>query len=178
MTGDPFQRCAPKRKETSITGCPIDKEKKKKPNTKKNQQNGTLNLFTALEEPPFVNPCQPSPCGPNAQCQVFNNAPSCSCNPEFIGSPPSCRPECTSNSECSSHLACVNQKCKDPCPGACGLNTACRVVSHTPMCVCDQGYSGDPFTGCEIAERKKDFKSFPETQQPDKCNNSIFVWRI
>lgn len=70
--------------------------------------------------------------------------------PDFIGSPPNCRPECISNSECPSNLACINQKCKDPCPGLCGDNAECRVVSHTPVCVCITGYTGDPFTKCNM----------------------------
>ncbi|KAF3421640.1 hypothetical protein E2986_11478 [Frieseomelitta varia] len=94
------------------------------------------------------NPCEPSPCGPNSECRVVNDAPSCSCSPEFIGAPPNCRPECVSNSECPSNMACVNQKCRDPCPGSCGANAECRVVSHTPTCVCPSDYTGDPFTQC------------------------------
>lgn len=62
--------------------------------------------------------------------------------------PPHCKPECISNSECPSHLACINQKCKDPCPGTCGNNAECRVVSHTPNCACVNGYTGDPFVQC------------------------------
>ncbi|KAJ4432717.1 hypothetical protein ANN_21354 [Periplaneta americana] len=98
------------------------------------------------------NPCQPSPCGPNAVCQVAGDSPSCSCLPDFTGSPPNCRPECVSNSECASHLACINQKCRDPCPGSCGANAECRVVSHTPNCICPSGFTGDPFTQCVIQQ--------------------------
>lgn len=106
----------------------------------------------AVVEDPVVptNPCQPSPCGPNAQCKEINGSPSCSCLPEFIGTPPGCRPECSSNSECANHLACVNNKCKDPCPGICGSSAECRVISHTPNCVCLPGYTGDPFVQCSI----------------------------
>ena len=100
-----------------------------------------------LQSPPS-DPCQPSPCGSNAQCRVVGDQASCSCLPEMIGNPPNCRPECITNSECSSHLACINQKCRDPCPGACGLNAECRVVSHSPMCICMIGYTGDPFNQC------------------------------
>jgi len=96
-----------------------------------------------------VNPCVPSPCGPNSQCRVVGESPACSCVAEMIGNPPNCRPECVSNNECSSHLACINQKCKDPCPGSCGLNSVCTVISHTPSCNCEVGYRGDPFHGCE-----------------------------
>lgn len=101
-----------------------------------------------MTPPKPINVCQPSPCGPNSQCQVAGESPSCSCLPDFTGSPPNCRPECVSNSECPSHLACIRQKCKDPCPGTCGLNAECRVVSHTPNCICLNGFTGDPFTQC------------------------------
>lgn len=114
-----------------------------------------LNFCSTVEAPiEPVNPCQPSPCGPNAQCRVVNDSPSCTCSLGFVGAPPNCKPECVSNSECSASLACVNQKCRDPCPGACGSNTECRVVSHTPMCVCISGYTGDPFTQCIVQQRK------------------------
>lgn len=111
-----------------------------------------------------ANPCQPSPCGPNAQCRPVADSPSCSCLPDFSGSPPYCRPECATNSDCSSHLACINQKCKDPCPGSCASNAECHVVSHTPMCTCMSGYTGNPFTECTIKT-----VSLP-TEFPDPCN--------
>lgn len=99
-----------------------------------------------------INPCQPSPCGPNSECRSIGDSPSCSCLKDFIGAPPNCRPECVSNTECSSNLACINQKCKDPCPGLCGSNAVCRVISHTPMCVCSVGFAGDPFTQCLLQQ--------------------------
>ena len=102
----------------------------------------------------IVNPCQPSPCGPNSQCKDINGSPSCSCLPQFIGNPPNCRPECVSNSECASHLACINQKCIDPCPRVCGHNAECRVVSHTPNCVCQFNYVGNPFISCVAPQCK------------------------
>lgn len=103
---------------------------------------------------PIENPCVPSPCGPNSQCQVKGQLPSCSCLPNFIGSPPNCKPECISNGECPYHLACKNMKCKDPCPGTCGQNAQCNVISHTPQCICYPGYIGDPFTQCTIQQGK------------------------
>lgn len=110
-------------------------------------------MFLVESQPPQdpINPCNPSPCGPHSECREIGNSPSCTCLREFIGIPPNCRPECASNSECSSNLACINQKCKDPCPGMCGENAECRVVSHTPNCVCTIGYVGDPFTQCITA---------------------------
>lgn len=109
-----------------------------------------LDIFILDEPPPPVNPCQPSPCGPNAECKANGETPSCSCLPEFIGNPPNCRPECVSNTECSYNLACISQKCKDPCPGICGTNAECRVVNHVPNCVCIDGHEGNPFVQCQV----------------------------
>lgn len=95
-----------------------------------------------------VNPCQPSPCGPNSQCRDVNGQAVCSCLPTYLGSPPSCRPECVVNSECSQNRACVNQKCVDPCINTCGHKAQCQVIHHSPICTCKQSYTGDPFSNC------------------------------
>lgn len=101
-----------------------------------------------------TNPCIPSPCGPNALCQVHGETPACSCVQNYIGSPPNCRPECTINPECSSNLACINQRCVDPCVGSCGLNAVCSVINHVAICTCIQGYNGDPFASCQLTPSK------------------------
>lgn len=85
-------------------------------------------------------------------CRAIGDSPSCSCVQEFIGSPPNCKPECVSNTECAYNLACINQKCKDPCPGLCGANAECRVISHSALCVCSAGFIGDPFTQCRMPQ--------------------------
>lgn len=95
-----------------------------------------------------ANPCIPSPCGPFAQCQLNGQLASCSCLSNYIGSPPNCRPECTSSSDCPSNLACINERCRDPCPGACGISAHCNVFNHNPICACDLNYIGNPFTVC------------------------------
>lgn len=106
----------------------------------------------------MINPCQPSPCGPYAQCQVINDMPSCSCLPEYRGSPPYCQPECISNPECPGHQSCVRQKCIDPCPNLCGENAECHVVQHIPYCVCSYGLTGDPYTRCSVIPCKKNLE--------------------
>lgn len=105
-----------------------------------------------VQEQEPSNPCVPSPCGPNSICNPTPNGESyvCSCEPTFEGSPPHCRRECTTSDECPSNRACINYKCKDPCPGSCGTNTQCNVRLHSPMCSCDEGYTGDPFTACYL----------------------------
>lgn len=105
---------------------------------------------------PNVNPCVPSPCGPNSQCRIVGDTPVCSCLPNYIGRSPNCRPECTINSECPANLACINERCGDPCPGACGLYASCTVTNHRPICTCPIGFTGDPFSNCiEIRQCKK-----------------------
>jgi hypothetical protein len=114
-------------------------------------QGYTGNAFLSCSPiPPKLptNPCNPSPCGPNSQCREVNTQAVCSCVPGFIGSPPTCRPECVTSSECLLTQACVNQKCIDPCPGTCGINSRCEVRNHNPICSCLLRYTGDPFVRC------------------------------
>lgn len=123
----------------------------------------------AVEQPPQqepINPCRPSPCGPNAECKSIGDSPSCSCLPGFINTPPNCKPECTNNAECSNHLACISQKCRDPCEGSCAPNAECRVISHTAMCICANGYTGDPFSHCS------QIQSIPLPEQSTPCDPS------
>lgn len=110
---------------------------------------------TPPQQDVYRDPCNPSPCGANAQCRDFNGSPSCSCLATYVGSPPNCRPECSINSECPSIQACIREKCRDPCPGSCGFNARCSVINHTPICVCPEGYIGDPFSSCSPAPPRK-----------------------
>lgn len=104
---------------------------------------------------PYRNPCVPSPCGPNSICQERGNVPSCSCMTNYVGAPPSCRPECTINAECPTLQACIQQKCRDPCQGSCGIEAICTVSRHTPICTCPDGYTGDAFTMCRPKPPRK-----------------------
>lgn len=90
-------------------------------------------------------PCNPSPCGPNAACQDG----VCTCLPNYFGDAyRNCRPECTMNSDCPRNRACVNQRCIDPCPGVCGQSATCDVINHIPTCNCPERTRGDPFVAC------------------------------
>ena len=67
---------------------------------------------------------------------------------------PAPRPECTTDPECPDHLACIQEKCQNPCfTTTCGINAECRVTRHRAICYCKPGYEGDPYRICE--ERKK-----------------------
>lgn len=104
-------------------------------------------LAPAKDEP--VNPCVPSPCGLFAQCTEMSSTAVCRCLENYYGSPPNCRPECTINSDCINTKACVNERCINPCAGACGLNAECNIINHTPICSCIPGYQGDAFVKCQ-----------------------------
>lgn len=109
-----------------------------------------------LTETSIVDPCNPSPCGPSSHCRASNGLAVCSCVTGFKGSPPSCRPECIVSSDCPRNRACSNQKCIDPCLGACGLSAQCSVINHNPVCSCFEQFIGDPFVQC-IPQRKKNY---------------------
>lgn len=96
----------------------------------------------------LIQPCNPSPCGPNSQCRTVSNQAVCSCLPTFIGSPPSCRPECSISAECPLNEACNNHKCINPCIGTCGYGARCEVINHNPICSCPNQYTGNPFSQC------------------------------
>lgn len=99
-------------------------------------------------------PCDPNPCGSNSVCSTgSNNSPICACQPGFEGDPLStrgCRPQCYSDDDCGSSHTCINTKCIDPCPGACGISAHCEATRHQPHCYCPEGYSGDPYSRCEV----------------------------
>lgn len=57
------------------------------------------------------------------------------------------------NYDCEKTKACINQKCRDPCPGVCGNNAQCYVVNHSPTCECFSGYTGNPSIECREIPR-------------------------
>lgn len=99
---------------------------------------------------PNPRPCIPTPCGPYSECREINKQAVCSCVQNYIGTPPLCRPECTSNSECAFSSSCINFRCVDPCAveNICGSHTNCKVYNHHVSCFCEPQFTGDPFTGC------------------------------
>lgn len=107
-----------------------------------------------------MNPCEPSPCGANAICKQQNGAGSCSCINDYYGNPyEGCRPECVHSSDCPTNKACTGNKCVDPCPGVCGIDAVCTVISHVPTCNCIAGYVGNPFTYCQPQPPSNIFKN-------------------
>lgn len=120
----------------------------------------------------------PSPCGMYAECRNIGGTPSCSCLPRYIGSPPTCRPECRVNSDCPMNLACMNEKCRDPCQGSCSITSLCTVYNHVPVCTCPEQYTGDPFSNCYPAPRpsKKFKKSWKCLRDQESYIYSFHSW--
>lgn len=105
-----------------------------------------LNYFVSEIEQDSLDPCNPSPCGTNAECHGDGE---CSCLPEYQGDPYfECRPECVLSSDCSSNKACLRNKCIDPCNGVCAQNALCEVINHVPMCRCPEMMTGNAFIMC------------------------------
>lgn len=108
-------------------------------------------LFILADMKETDDPCNPSPCGANAQC----NQGICTCLMEYHGDPYyGCRPECVLSSDCSFDKACMRSKCQDPCIGMCGLNAVCNVYNHVAVCSCPNGMTGDAFSLCNTIESK------------------------
>jgi hypothetical protein len=111
-----------------------------------------------LQPPEIPMPCNPNPCAVNAVCKERNGVGSCSCMKNYFGDPyVHCRPQCVVNDDCDSSQACMNMRCIDACNGACGLNSRCSVINHSPTCQCLEGFTGNPLSSCH---RKPDCKKF------------------
>lgn len=100
-----------------------------------------------------MDPCAYMQCGLNAVCRVDSNHKGrCYCPEMYFGNPlVSCeRPQCISDLDCPLDLACINQKCQNPC--ACAPSAICTVLSHVPNCHCPPGYTGNPYESCLIGK--------------------------
>ena len=155
-SGDPFTRCA---------SIPRKNKKKKRIGVYNYSRTSVifnnLTFLAPISVPAVVSdPCVPSPCGSFSQCRDIRGVPVCTCSQNYIGIPPNCRPECSINSECSSDMACINKKCRDPCPGSCGFGARCMITNHIPICDCPEGYTGNPFENCKLQEISKHYTSF------------------
>lgn len=106
-------------------------------------------------------------CNDDSQCacgQTCSNGKCRSrCNPGAC--PPgqlckggACVAGCRSNSDCPNDNSCVNGQCLNPClrDGACGKDAMCRVSDHRVLCMCSDGYRGEPSQECSLFECQKD----------------------
>lgn len=89
--------------------------------------------------------CNSDSCHPTAICEPHLTSYTCKCPVGLTGDPKKggCKAqgECpTGDTDCPPEASCVGGRCINPCDGACGLNSLCKVVSRKPICVCPEGY--------------------------------------
>lgn len=99
-----------------------------------------------------VDPClYGTACGFGAKCHAQNHLAICRCPQGYTGNPyvgcrPEPRPECRSDPECPTRLACLDERCQDPCGvlSPCQRPAECLVSGSVPVrtmiCVCPGGY--------------------------------------
>jgi len=182
--GNPICRCEPGLipKPDTITGC--GPECVVDPDC---QSGYVCDNQKCIEKP---DPCDPSPCGPGADCMVnsYGN-PICRCQPGLVPKPDTitgCGPECVRDPDCDYGFVCDNQKCiekPDPCdPSPCGPGANCMVNSlGNPVCRCQEGLIPNPdtITGCKpecVRDPDCDYGYVCENQRcvekPDPCDPS------
>jgi len=145
FTGDPIKRCLKiKSKHQILRFCYL---------------NNSLLLLTPMLvllvnylecSTDKTNPCDKNPCGFNSVCRSYDNQPVCSCRAGYIGLPPNCRLECTFNTDCNETNICAKNRCTNPCPGRCAPQALCSVINHKTLCICPDGYTGNPYQLCSL----------------------------
>jgi len=146
--GNPICRCLPNYipQPDTITGC--GRECERDPDC------SSGNICQNYQCVPRPDPCDPTPCGRNTECNVNRQGnPVCTCTDGFEPAPDTI-------TGCSRIV--VRTPPPDPCdPSPCGPNTRCDVNrGGNPVCKCISGYVPNPdtITGCK--------------EKPDPCNPS------
>ena len=112
----------------------------------------SIKIISLIRCVPRPDPCDPSPCGPNTECNENRQGnPVCTCLPGYSPQP-------------DTITGCARIEARtpppDPCfPSPCGPNTECSVnFQGNPVCQCITGYipAPDTITGCR--------------EKPDPCN--------
>ncbi|KAJ8890120.1 hypothetical protein PR048_009627 [Dryococelus australis] len=70
-----------------------------------------------------------------------------------------CVAGCHAHKDCPSDKACMNQQCSNPCAEGvfpCGKNALCRVSEHRAVCLCPDGFQGEPTQTCSRYECARD----------------------
>jgi hypothetical protein len=130
--------------------------------------------------------CDEDSCAETATCIGQQHQAKCHCPPGTTGSPyiechgekhTKPEPECRSDSDCSSQLACINQLCKNPCANGdvCTRDQECRVLDTLPLrtvlCQCPPDTIADNLGNC------KPIRSQPECQVDADCSDSDKCFR-
>lgn len=96
-------------------------------------------------------------CACGQKCAVGKCRTKCNpgtCSPGQLCQDGACIAGCRNNLDCTSDRSCINGQCLDPClqENACGTNALCKVSEHRILCLCPDGYRGEPSQGCTKAE--------------------------
>lgn len=83
---------------------------------------------------------------------------------------------CRTHSDCPSSLSCVSGQCEDPCSAngsPCGINALCRVSNHRAVCLCPEGFQGEPSQECYQLEchRDDDCEANKRCSEDGVCTN-------
>lgn len=92
-----------------------------------------------------------------------------SCPPGQLCKKGACMAGCRTNSDCSSDRSCINGQCLDPCArdGACGESAVCKIADHRVLCLCPDGFQGDPNKKCT----KFECQTNDDCDIQKKCDN-------
>lgn len=144
----PHCSCPPCYKGSPETSCYLDSNCTSKSSQKCSLNNDCPSNLTCIDG--FCkNPCSYIDnknilnCTNNKKCHVLNHRPVCICETGYAVNEAGdlfcapTKPECRNNDDCASNLACLKNKCVDPCPFiVCGKNKTCSVFAHKPVCIC------------------------------------------
>jgi hypothetical protein len=124
-----------------------------------------------------VSPCVlEKRCAINAECRGENHRASCRCSPGYVGNAELLceRPECSSDYDCPSSLACRGSRCIEPCAAdsPCARNAICRVANHVAICRCPEAEPlGDPYSFCK--RKPVETTGRPECAKDAECPSRL-----
>ena len=120
-----------------------------------------------------VNPCDETPCGPNAICSVANQRALCSCSEGFIPNPTpgvACvrapGPPCFENRDCTPGSLCFQETCMPVCASDSGCLGNERCVDGTCRPVCRHD------TDCRAGELCSDLVCTIGCRSDSSCANN------
>lgn len=132
-----------------------------------------------------VNPCvYDSQCSSRAECVPQNHMAVCRCPTGLIGNPyidcrPEILPDCTLDTDCPSRLACIANKCLNPCNELepCQRPARCEVIPSSPVrtmnCICPDGYVSSGSGTCQPVFKIDGCISDSDCGSNEACINNI-----